>query len=142
MAKTLSAEKLRQIQSIMERDPQAYSEIEFGLLRHAQGQRREQLVTGRLLTQQQRENELLKNRLALAEKRLTTLARALHSVCEAAGRSLIDWESDRELAWIFGILRGWEELEDELADRFAWTPSQRELIQRYRAGLLEICQAE
>ncbi len=138
----LSEEKLRQIQSIMERDPQAYSEIEFGLLRHAQGQRRQQRATARLVTNHKKELEQLRVRNNELEQRAEKLARGLHSVAEAVSRSRVDWESERDLAWIFAILRGWEELEDEVAEKFQWTSRQRALQEEYRQAVRSICQSD
>lgn len=140
--KPLTEQKLRQIEAIMERDPMAYSEIEFGLLRHAQSQRKSQRATARWMSRREKELEEWKRRALSAETQLEDIARALHSAGEAANRYLGDWEADRELAWLFGILRGWEECHDEVAAKFHWTPAQQQLLKSYARAINAICQAD
>lgn len=129
----LSGRRLDQIQEIIDRDPQAYSEMEVCLLHHARSQQQKERSSARLMWEHQRELKQLRERCRGLEKQLRELSAALHSATEAAGRSLVDWESDRELAWIFGILRGWEECLSQVAERFEWTPRQVQALQNHGA---------
>lgn len=134
----LSGRKLEKIQEIIERDPQAYSEMEVCLLRHAQTQQRREQTSARLMGENQRELKQLRSRCRLLEGELRRLSAAVHSAAEAAGRSLADWESDRELAWIFGVLRGWEECLPQVAERFEWTPRQVQALENHAAAVQSV----
>jgi hypothetical protein len=66
---------------------------------------------------------------------------------DAIALSVDDWSESRSMAWVYGIVLGWDNDEpddpedfgamDEIAEKFGWTPNQverlRELHRRFNA---------
>ena len=42
-----------------------------------------------------------------------------------------DWSTDRRLAWIYGIVFGWEDAEQELKIKHGWTNEDIERLNKY-----------
>lgn len=42
-----------------------------------------------------------------------------------------DWSEDRRSAWIYGIVFGWEEAENELKEKFGWDEDDINRLYKY-----------
>lgn len=73
---------------------------------------------------------------------LSDLYAALDSAASVIALSSNDWSTDRDLAWLYGILVGWEDEDaesggtiDQLAARMHWNPDDVARLRRLRAAV-------
>lgn len=70
---------------------------------------------------------------------------ALESLRDAIAFSSADWGEYRDLAWIYGIVLGWDDEDDpdgetmrELAERFGWTAGGIARLRRLHAEFVRL----
>jgi hypothetical protein len=61
--------------------------------------------------------------------------KALH---DTLAFSVDDWGSTRAMAWVWGIVCGWDEALPELADRFGWSDGAVAKLQFLHARFVEL----
>lgn len=84
-----------------------------------------------------------KQRALEAEAKLERTDEAAESLRNVITTSSLDWGSARDIAWVYGIVVGWDsDPEDdddldamsELAERFGWSPERVERLRNLRVG--------
>jgi len=69
---------------------------------------------------------------------MSDIKKALDSAEAAIAFSVGDWSQDRHSAWVYGIICGWEDAMEEVAERFGWNEKAVERLGRHRAAVLEL----
>ena len=46
-----------------------------------------------------------------------------------------DWSQDKRLAWVYGIIMGWEDATDEVAKKFRWSSEDADRMNRLHEAL-------
>ena len=72
--------------------------------------------------------------------------RSMREALESAARSMTtcaqDWSADEHMAWLYGIVVGWDDDGDiaamkELAAKFGWTPETVARLRRLRGQITD-----
>jgi hypothetical protein len=74
-------------------------------------------------------------RFRLNQEEVVALREALESVRDTMACDVRDWSRDRNDAWVFGILLGWEEALDEVAAKHRWKDEDVARLRAYRAAM-------
>jgi len=83
-------------------------------------------------------------RAVRAEHKLSLASEAIESLRNVITTSSLDWGAARDIAWVYGIVVGWDSDPDddddldamgELAERFNWTPERVAQLRHFHRAL-------
>lgn len=66
----------------------------------------------------------------------------LTSICNTIAFDVRDWSTDKRLAWIYGIVHGWDDAMDEMSAKYDWSAETVSRLRRLHASFqsLEVSQ--